>query len=86
VDGSCGASGGSGASRVSKERVVVAIHRDSKAESVPAGIDVKLGETWMEGCRLGVAEIHSGGSSAAVSGDLLHVQAQGDAVWMGVCE
>ncbi len=83
VPGACGISGVSGAS---KERVVVAIHRGSKVEgSMTAKIDVKLGETWMQGCRLGAAEIHSGGSSGAVSGDLLHVEAQGDAVWIGVC-
>lgn len=84
VQGSCGASGTSGGS---KERVLVAIHRGSKAEgSMPAMLDVKLAQTWMEGCRLGVAEIHSGGSSIAVSGDSLHLQAQGDAVWIGACE
>jgi glycosidase len=82
AEGSCGASGVTGAS---KERMVVAIHRDSKGGSASAVLNVTLWGTWMEGCRLGAGELHSGGSSAAVSGDSLRVQAQGDAVWMGVC-
>ncbi len=74
----CGASG---------ERVLVAIHRAGKVEGAgPAMLDVKLGMTWMDGCRLGAAEIQSGGATAEVQGDLLHLQAAGDAVWMGSCE
>ena len=74
----CGASG---------ERVLVAIHRGGKVQGVaPAMLDVKLGMTWMEGCRLGAAEMQSGGATAEVQGDLLHLQAAGDAVWMGSCD
>jgi glycosidase len=78
AQGSCGASG---------ERMLVAIHRGEKVEAAnPAMLDVDLKMTWMEGCRLGPAEIHSGESAAAVSGDSLHLQAKGDAVWMSVCD
>ena len=74
----CGASG---------ERVLVAIHRGGKNGDVaPAMLDVKLGMTWMEGCRLGPAVIHSGGAIAEVQGNSLHLQATGDAVWVGSCE
>ncbi len=77
-EGTCGAS---------DERVLVAIHRGGKSEgTAPATLDVKLGMTWMEGCRLGAAEMQSGGATAAVQGDMLHLQALGDAVWMGICE
>ena len=72
----CGTSG---------ERVLVVIHRAGK-DTAATTLDVKLGMTWMEGCRLGVAEIHSGGSTAEVQGDHLHLQATGDAVWVGRCE
>jgi len=75
---SCGTSG---------ERVLVAIHRAAKtAGAAPATLDVKLGMTWMQGCRLGAAEIASGGSTAAVEGETLHLQATGDAVWLGSCD
>jgi hypothetical protein len=78
AEGTCGASG---------ERVVVAIHRGGKAEiAAPATLDVQLGMTWMEGCRLGGAEIQSGGATAEVQGKTLHLQATGDAVWVGSCE
>ena len=78
AEGTCGASG---------ERVVVAIHRGGKAESAaPATLDVQVGMTWMEGCRLGGAEIQSGGATAEVQGKTLHLQATGDAVWVGSCE
>jgi len=74
----CGASG---------ERVLVAIHRGGKNGGVAAAtLDVKLGMTWMEGCRLGAAEIQSGGATAGVEGDLLHLKATGDALWVGSCE
>jgi len=74
----CGASG---------ERVLVAIHRGGKNGAVaPATLDVKLGMTWMDGCRLGAAEIQSGGATAGVDGDLLHLKATGDALWVGSCE
>lgn len=75
---SCGTTG---------ERVVVAIHRAGKVGGVaPAALDAKLGMTWMEGCRLGAAEIHTGGSTAVVQGETLHLRAMGDAVWLGSCE
>jgi glycosidase len=78
VEGTCGSS---------NERVLVAIHRGSKlAGTVAATIDVKMAQTWMDGCRLGDAEIHSGGSGGVVRDDLLHLQAQGDAVWMASCQ
>ncbi|HSY34236.1 MAG TPA: alpha-amylase family glycosyl hydrolase [Acidobacteriaceae bacterium] len=78
AEGTCGASG---------ERVVVAIHRGGKTGGVaPATLDVKLGMTWMEGCKLGGAEIQSGGATAEVQGGTLHLQAAGDAVWVGSCE
>jgi len=41
---------------------------------------------WMDGCRLGAAEIQSGGATAGVDGDLLHLKATGDALWVGSCE
>jgi neopullulanase len=76
--GACGASG---------ERVLVAIHRGGKNGGVaPATLDVKLRMTWMEGCRLGGAEIQSGGAAAEVQGESLHLRAAGDAVWVGSCE
>jgi glycosidase len=76
--GGCGASG---------ERMLVAIHRAGKAGAVaPATLDVKLGMTWAEGCRLGAAEVQSGGAAAEVDGGSLHLQAAGDAVWVGSCE
>ena len=69
------------------ERVVVAIHRAGKAEgAAPATLDVKLGMTWAEGCKLGDAAMQSGGATATVDGGTLHLQATGDAVWMGSCE
>jgi glycosidase len=78
VDGGCGAS---------KERVVVAVHRDGKpGGGAAAALDVKMGQTWMEGCRLGDAEVHTGGSSGMVSGDLLQLKAEGDAVWIAACQ
>ena len=78
AEGTCGASG---------ERVVVAIHRGGKTGGVaPATLDVKLGMTWMEGCKLGGAEIQSGGATAEAQGESLHLQATGDAVWVGSCE
>jgi glycosidase len=74
----CGTSG---------ERVVVAIHRAGKSEGVASAmLDVKMTMTWMEGCRLGVGEIASGSSTAEVRGETLHLQATGDAVWVGRCE
>jgi len=74
----CGASG---------ERVLVAIHRAGKAAGVAAAtLDVKLGMTWMDGCKLGAAEIQSGGAGAEVQGESLHLKATGDAVWVGSCE
>jgi glycosidase len=78
AEGACGTTG---------ERMVVAIHRAAKeSEGKPATLDVKLGLTWMQGCRLGPAEIRSGGSTGVVSGDVLHLQAQGDAVWIASCQ
>lgn len=69
------------------ERVLVAIHRAGKAKGEGAAtLEVKLGMTWMEGCKLGAAEIASGGASASVDGETLHLQAKGDAVWVGSCE
>ncbi len=77
AEGGCGATG---------ERVLVAIHRAAKTDkATPAVLDVKLGLTWMEGCTLGAAEMHSGGASAEVQGETLHLQATGDAVWLGTC-
>jgi glycosidase len=74
----CGTSG---------ERMLVAIHRAGKAEGVKlATLDVKLGMTWMQGCRLGAADVDSGDAKAVVSGGVLHLQAKGDGVWMGACE
>jgi hypothetical protein len=40
----------------------------------------------MEGCKLSGAEIQSGGATAEVQGKTLHLQATGDAVWVGSCE
>jgi len=78
AEGACGAS---------KERVVVAIHRDAKsARGGVANVDVTMPQTWMEGCRVGDAEVHTGGSSGVVSGDLLQVRAEGDAVWIAACQ
>ncbi len=80
--GSCGSSG---------ERVLVALHRapvstGTVKPSQPSTLDVNLGLTWMEGCRLGRAEILLGQSSAVVAGETLHLQAQGDGVWIGNCQ
>jgi len=78
AEGSCGASG---------ERVLVVIHRGGKTGvASPATLDVKLGMTWMEGCKLGAAEVESGGATSEVQGESLHLQATGDAVWVGSCE
>ncbi|MGC9197616.1 MAG: alpha-amylase family glycosyl hydrolase [Acidobacteriaceae bacterium] len=82
VEGSCGSSG---------ERVLVALHRAPASTgtvkpSQPSTLDVNLGLTWMQGCRLGKAEIHLGQSSAAVAGRTLHLQAEGDGVWIGSCQ
>ena len=78
AEGMCGSS---------KERMVVAIHRGAKVEGPkPAELDVALTQTWMAGCLPGPAEMHSGDSSGAVSGDSLHLQAQGDAVWIAACK
>jgi glycosidase len=75
---SCGTSG---------ERVLVAIHRAGKGAGVaPATLDVKLGMTWADGCKLGAAEVQLGGAAAEVDGGSLHLQAAGDAVWLGSCE
>jgi len=63
----------------------VVIHRAGK-DTAATTLDVKLGMTWMEGCRLGAAEIQSGGATAGVEGDLLHLKATGDALWVGSCE
>jgi glycosidase len=76
--GSCGTSG---------ERMVVAIHRAGKTEGAKAAtLDVKLGMTWAEGCNLGGAAMSSGGAAATVDDGMLHLQATGDAVWLGSCE
>ncbi len=76
--GSCGSSG---------ERVLVAIHRAAKeSEGKPATLDVKLGMTWMQGCRLDAAEMQSGGATGVVTDDVLHLQASGDAVWIASCK
>ncbi|MGA7158115.1 MAG: alpha-amylase family glycosyl hydrolase [Acidobacteriaceae bacterium] len=77
VEGSCGASG---------ERVLVAMHRGTGSGGTASSLDVKVGMTWMEGCRLGAAEIASGGATVAVQGDVLRLSATGDAVWLGSCE
>ena len=62
-------------------------HRRRKDDGVAsATLDVKLGMTWMEGCKLGAGEIHSGESTAEVQGDTLRLKATGDAVWVGGCE
>ncbi len=69
------------------ERVLVALHRAVKAETQePASLDTTIKSTWMEGCRLGTAEIASGGAKAEVEGDVLHLTAQGNAVWLGSCQ
>ena len=72
----CGTSG---------ERVLVAIHRGGKSVA-QATLDVKTGMTWMEGCKLGSAEIASGGATARVEGETLHLKVEGDAVWVGACQ
>jgi glycosidase len=74
--GTCGVSG---------ERVLVAVHRGGKSAAA-ATLEVKMPMTWMEGCRLGAAEIASGGATAEVQGETLRLQAAGDAVWVGSCE
>ncbi len=74
--GTCGTSG---------ERVLVAIHRAGK-NTAPATLDVKLGLTWMEGCKLGAAEMQSGDATAEVQGKNLHLQGTGDSVWVGGCD
>ena len=33
-------------------------------------LDVKLGMTWMQGCRLGAAEVHTGDAAAVVQGEI----------------
>jgi hypothetical protein len=71
----------------SKERVMVAIHREGKsAASGVETVGVKMAQTWMEGCRIGAAEVHTGGSSGVVSGDLLQLKADGEAVWIAACQ
>jgi len=78
AEGACGAS---------KERVVVAIHRDAKsARGGVANVDVTMPQTWMEGCRVGDAEVHTGGSSGLISGGVLRLKADGDAVWIAACQ
>ena len=71
---------------VSGERVLVAVHRAGKSGGAAATLEVKMPMTWMEGCRLGAAEIASGGATAEVQGETLRLQAAGDAVWVGSCE
>ena len=67
--------------------MVVAIHRAGKTEGAKAAtLDVKLGMTWAEGCNLGGAAMSSGGAAATVDDGMLHLQATGDAVWLGSCE
>ncbi len=75
----------------SAQRVLVALHRQpasasSAAPLKPATLDVDLKLTWMQGCRLGAADIDLGESSAAIQAGTLHLQAQGDAVWIGSCQ
>lgn len=70
---------------VSGERVLVAMHRGGK-DVAPGTLDVKLGMTWMAGCRLGAGDVEMNGAEAAVDGETLHVTAKGDGVWVGSCE
>ena len=78
AEGACGTTG---------ERMVVAIHRAAKeGVSEPTTLDVKLGLTWMQGCRLAAAEMQSGGATGLVTDDVLHLQASGDAVWIAPCQ
>ncbi len=76
---------------VSAQRVLVALHRQpasapGAAPLKPSTLDVDLGLTWMQGCRLGAAGVHLGELSAALQEGTLHLQAQGDAVWIGSCQ
>ncbi len=72
---------------VNGERMLVAMHRAGKSASASAStLDVKLPMTWMEGCKLGAAELQSGGATADLQADTLHLQATGDALWLGRCE
>ncbi len=74
-----------------EQRVLVVLHRGaesagSSAAVQPSKLDVDLNLTGMQGCRLGKAEIRLGEPSAAIEGAALHLQASGDAVWIGSCQ
>jgi glycosidase len=78
AEGACGAS---------SDRVLVAIHHDGKSSTSAAStIDVKIPQTWMEGCQLDAAVIHTNGSSGLINGNLLQLKANGDAVWIAACQ
>lgn len=70
---------------VTGERMLVAIHRTGKSESAASTLDVKLPMTWAEGCRLAAPELQSGGATAEIQADTLHLQATGDALWLSSC-
>ncbi|HEY0262972.1 MAG TPA: alpha-amylase family glycosyl hydrolase [Granulicella sp.] len=68
--------------KVSNERVLVAVHRGSGE----ASLQVPLRKTWMEGCRLGVAELGGASSDASVANDELRLKLVGDDVLVAACQ
>lgn len=66
----------------SNERVLVAFHRGDAAWSQ----QVKLDETWMQGCHLQPPVVATGDGKALVSGDMLTLSADHDAVLVAACQ
>jgi glycosidase len=83
-DGARGVKGVCGVGTVPAERWVVAIHRAGKTEK-DASLEVKLGQTWAEGCVLGRPAVLGKGSSAGVDGGVLKLTMRGDDVLIAQC-
>jgi glycosidase len=82
VPGTCGTS-----SAAKPERILVAIHRAPQSNPhKPATLDVKLPLTWMYGCKLAPAELATGGATASISDDVLHLQFNGNDALIAPCQ
>jgi glycosidase len=83
-DGVRGEQGVCGAGTVPAERWVVAMHREGKTEK-DVSLEVKLGQTWAEGCVLDRPVVLGERASAVVEGDVLQLKMAGDDVLIAEC-
>jgi neopullulanase len=63
------------------QRVVVAVHRSPK----PDTLSVDLSRTWASGCRIGRLDVGASSSSAKVTGEQLKLQMGGDGLLIATC-